>query len=56
VEEGKFYGMGTIEEETFAYDVEQLKSILTAYPENEVLRSMLRNYAERNPKQVIELG
>lgn len=55
LEEGKFYGMGTVEDETISYDVEQLKSILTAYPENEVLRSMIRNYTERFPNHVIEL-
>ncbi len=56
VEEGKFYGMGTVEEEINANDLEQLKSLLKPYPENEVLRAMLRSYAERYPKQVIELG
>jgi DNA polymerase-3 subunit epsilon len=55
IEEGKFYGMGTIETEMIANDKEEIKSLLTPYPENEVLRSMIRTYAERYPAQVIEL-
>jgi DNA polymerase-3 subunit epsilon len=55
MEEGKFYGMGTIETEILAADKEEIKSLLTPYPENEVLHSMIRTYAERYPAQVIEL-
>jgi len=31
------------------------KSMLEHYPENEVLKSMLRNYAEKNPQNIIFL-
>jgi DNA polymerase-3 subunit epsilon len=55
IEEGKFYGMGTLTEEPAEMDVDQLKSVLTPYPENEVLKAMIRSYTERYPQQVIEL-
>lgn len=55
VDKGEFYGMGTMEEEPIAKDIDQLKSILTPYPENEMLGAMIRSYAVRNPEQVIEL-
>ena len=55
VDKGKFYGMGTLEDEPIAKDIDQLKAILTPYPENEMLGAMIRSYAVRNPEQVIEL-
>ncbi len=55
VEDGKFYGMGRVEDDTVAKDVNLLKQKVTAYPENEVLKSMLRMYVERYPKKVMML-
>lgn len=55
MEQGKFYGMGTLMEEPSEMNVTQLKSILTPYPENEMLKAMILDYAERYPQQVIEL-
>ena len=55
VEKGRFYGMGTLETAEQQKDVEFWKSIITQYPENEVLKSMLRAYIEKNPQDMIEL-
>jgi DNA polymerase-3 subunit epsilon len=55
IEEGRFYGMATLEEDVQLNDVEMAKSMLEHYPENEVLKSMLRNYAEKNPQNIIFL-
>jgi DNA polymerase-3 subunit epsilon len=55
VEDGKFYGMGKVEDDNVAKDVNLLKQKVTPYPENEVLKSMLRMYVERYPKKVMML-
>jgi len=55
VEKGKFYGMATLEFAKQQKDVEVWKSVITQYPENEVLKSMLRAYLEKNPQDMIEL-
>lgn len=54
VEEGKFYGMGEIPGELT--ELEHIKPRLTAYPENEVIRSMIRNYAEKFPSKVVKIA
>lgn len=56
VEEGRFYGMGQIEKDTDLTRLEQIKPQLVAYPENEVLRSMIRNFAERYPHKVVKIA
>ncbi|MEN9686237.1 MAG: hypothetical protein RLZZ28_2023 [Bacteroidota bacterium] len=56
VEEGKFYGMGELPGQTDITDLHQLKRLLVAYPENEVIRSMIRNYAEKHPAKVIKIA
>jgi len=55
VENGRFYGMATLEAAELQKDVEVWKSVITQYPENEVLKSMLRAYLEKNPQDMIEL-
>ena len=55
VEEGRFYGMGTVEQLMITSNLEELKSLLKPYPENEVLRALLRSYTERYPQQLINL-
>lgn len=56
VEEGKFYGMGHVPGDIQPHTLESIKSKLTEYPENEVLRSMIRNFAERYPAKILPLG
>ena len=55
VEEGRFYGMGKIEDAQLIAQLEQLKLMLTPYPENEVIRSMLKTHVERYPMCVMML-
>ncbi len=55
VEEGKFYGMGMISEESIR-DIAELKQRLTPYPENEVIRSMIRQYVDRYPGKVLRFA
>lgn len=51
VEKGKFIGMGDIDHD--GKDYEWIKANITAYPENEVLKTMLKRFAERYPKRLI---
>jgi DNA polymerase-3 subunit epsilon len=55
IEEGRFYGMGTLSRDTDHTKIDELKLKLTAYPENEVVRSMIRNYVERYPANVLKV-
>jgi DNA polymerase-3 subunit epsilon len=55
VEEGKFYGMGKLSADADFSLLENIKAQLTEYPENEVIRSMIRNYTEKFPKKVVRL-
>jgi DNA polymerase-3 subunit epsilon len=55
VEQGKFYGMGSIANVT-ELSLETIKARLVEYPENEVMRSMIRNYAEKYPGRVVKIA
>jgi DNA polymerase-3 subunit epsilon len=56
VEEGKFYGMGQLSMDADISALEIVKAQLTEYPENEVIRSMIRNYADRYPAKVVRIA
>lgn len=56
VEEGKFYGMGQIAEAMDLSILANIKSRLIEYPENEVMRSMIRNFAEKYPGKVVKIA
>jgi DNA polymerase-3 subunit epsilon len=53
IENGKFYGVGAIPENINVTEVEKLKKHITQYPENEVIRSMVKSYAQRYPSKVL---
>lgn len=55
VEQGRFYGMGRISDDPSLLTLDNLKSRLVEYPENEVLKSMIRNFAEKHPGKVIRM-
>jgi DNA polymerase III subunit epsilon len=55
VEDGKFYGMGVVKDEP-VIDITALKERLTPYPENEVIKSMIRQYIERYPAKVMKFA
>lgn len=52
---GKFYGMGVMNNRNRIDDLDFLKQKLTVYPENETIQSMISVYAEKFPSKVIEL-
>ena len=56
VEEGKFYGMGQIDEAIDLSILANIKSRLIEYPENEVMRSMIRNFTEKYPGKVVKIA
>ena len=53
VENGKFYGMGLIPGKENTLRLENLKSHLTVYPANEIIHSMIKTYAQKNPSKVL---
>jgi len=52
VENGKFYGMGYLNEGTDIDDPETLKAALSPYPSNDYILHLLMDYAERFPYKV----
>lgn len=53
MEKGKFYGMGYIPAGVGITNREQLKMYLTQYPENDYIRGLVYQYAERYPHKKI---
>lgn len=49
VEQGRFYGMGYLPESYMISDINKLKSSLTQYPDNEYIRGLVYQYAEKFP-------
>jgi DNA polymerase-3 subunit epsilon len=56
VEKGRFYGMGQISESVDLSILSNIKTQLIEYPENEVMRSMIRNFAEKYPGKVVKIA
>lgn len=50
--DGKFYGMGYLQEDVMVMDAEQLKDLITPYKENLFIRNLVASYAERYPNKV----
>ena len=55
VEQGRFYGMGYLPEHYTVSDISELKSNLTQYPDNDYVRSLVFQFAEKYPHQKIAL-
>ncbi|HRI20920.1 MAG TPA: hypothetical protein PLA68_08190, partial [Panacibacter sp.] len=56
VENGRFYGMGLLPENTNFTNVSKLKERLTVYPENETVKSMIRSYAHKHPSKLLMMN
>jgi DNA polymerase-3 subunit epsilon len=56
IEDGRFYGMGAIDKQLEITELNLIKPLLTEYPENEVIKSMIRNFVERFPAKVIKIA
>lgn len=55
VERGRFFGMGLLPGKAQAQGLDLIRSHMTPYPENEVLKSMLRSYLDKYPARVLQL-
>lgn len=51
IEKGRFYGMGYIPMDTPVSSLDQLKEYMTQYPENDYIRGLVYNYAEKRPEK-----
>lgn len=49
IEQGRFYGMGYLPQQYNVSNITELKSSLTQYPDNEYIRGLVYQYAEKNP-------
>lgn len=56
IENGKFYGMGLLPHDNNSYDSMHLKSYLTVYPENEMIRTLVKSYAQKNAVNVVRVS
>jgi DNA polymerase-3 subunit epsilon len=55
VERGRFYGMGYVPGHYHVSDINELKLNLTQYPDNDYVRGLVYEFAERNPGMRREL-
>lgn len=55
VEKGRFFGMGMLPEKANPFEIDHIRSHMTPYPENEVLKNMIRSYSDRYPTRVLQL-
>ncbi len=56
IENGKFYGMGLLPNDHSEYETLQLKNYLTVYPENEIIRNLVKTYIHRNNENIVRLS
>jgi DNA polymerase-3 subunit epsilon len=57
IERGKFYGMGYLPTDADAIvEIDQLKNYLTAYPENDYMRGLVYQHANRWPNRKIDIS
>jgi DNA polymerase-3 subunit epsilon len=56
IENGRFYGMGYLDKEEQILDLDLLKEHLTAYPENDYMRGLVYQYAEKWPGKKRPMG
>lgn len=54
IEKGKFYGLGYVPADFSVTSLETLKSQITPYPENDYIRGLIYQYAERRPEKKID--
>jgi DNA polymerase-3 subunit epsilon len=54
VEKGKFYGIGYVPADSSFTSLETLKPQITPYPENDYIRGLIYQYAERRPEKKID--
>ena len=52
IENGTFYGIGRVLEPNATSSIEVLKPYLTQYPENEVLKNMIKQFIIKHPEKI----
>ena len=55
IEQGRLYGMGYLPTDTAISDAEELKNYLTRYPENDYMRGLIYQHAEKWPGKKMNL-
>ncbi len=55
MEKGKFVGMGQLPRETVGESLEKIRTSLTIYPDNDYIRGLLYQFAEKNPEKKIKI-
>jgi DNA polymerase-3 subunit epsilon len=55
IEQGMFYGMGTMNSLENISNIELLKKQLLSFPENEVIKNLIRSYIMRHPTHVVKI-
>jgi DNA polymerase-3 subunit epsilon len=53
IEKGRFYGMGCLPSDCSVQDMESLKTYLTRYPENDYIRGLVYQHAEKFPHKKV---
>jgi DNA polymerase-3 subunit epsilon len=56
IEQGRFYGMGYLPHNYSISDINELKSNLTQYPDNDYVRSLVYQYADKYPGEKVLLS
>lgn len=56
IEKGKFQGLGKLPSGLFPKDLATVKPHIQSYPENEIIKSMIRIFAEKNPSSLIHFS
>ncbi|RYG44703.1 MAG: DNA polymerase III subunit epsilon, partial [Chitinophagaceae bacterium] len=51
IEKGRFYGMGYIPMDSNVSSLEELKEYMTQYPENDYIRGLVYNFADKSPEK-----
>lgn len=56
IEESKFYGLSNLKKDELSKNFQELKSLFTVYPENEMIQTLIRAHVEKFPSSIIELN
>jgi DNA polymerase-3 subunit epsilon len=54
MENGRFYGMGYLPDHISISSLEQVKPLITPYPENDYIRGLIYQHAGKYPEKKIE--
>lgn len=54
IENGRFYGMGTVPGNKQIEDITKLKNFLTQYPENDTIYSLVKSFIQKNTGSIMD--